>query len=188
MQDVSSPLAQFLAALLQLWPLWLVLLAAFAIRIALYLRRYRRLLRSGIAEIDRMTGAVFEQYLALLFRQHGYRVEHTGRAGDYGADLVISKGGVRTIVQAKRYRRNVNLKAVQEAVAAKAMYGCTHAMVVTNSGFARSAHTLARANGVELWDRDKLISMILTGRRNVQKGLVVLDEPAVAPDPERVPG
>ena len=179
MQDVAAPLAQFLAALLQLWPIWLLLVLAFAVRIGLAAYRYRRLSRSGIAEIDRMTGATFERYLEILFRQHGYQVERTGRAGDYGADLVVCKGGVRTIVQAKRYKRNVNLKAVQEAVAAKAMYNCSRAMVVTNSGFARSAYALARANDVELWDRDKLISMILRGRHNVRKGLVVLDDERV---------
>lgn len=179
MLDATSLLAQFLSALLQLWPLLALVLLAFAARIGLALYRRRRLARSGIAEIDRMTGPTFERYLELLFRQHGYQVERTGRAGDYGADLIVCKNGVRTIVQAKRYKRNVNLKAVQEAVAAKAMYRCTRAMVVTNSGFARSAYALARANDVELWDRDKLIAMIFQGRRNVRKGLVVLDdEPA----------
>jgi restriction system protein len=127
--------------------------------------RYRRLARSGIADIDRMSGGQFEQYLAVLFRTLGYHVERTGKAGDYGADLVISRDGVRTIVQAKRYTKNVGVKAVQEAVTAKAMYRCSDAMVVTNSYFTKQAQVLARSNAVALWDRERLIAAILHTQR-----------------------
>jgi restriction system protein len=165
-EGVFDPLADAAwQALRLLWPLWLALLALLIVRVGLLLYRQRRLARSGIAEIDRMSGPVFEQFLATLFRGLGYRVERTGRAGDFGADLIIAREGVRTIVQAKRYARSVGVKAVQEAFAAKNMYGCTAAMVVTNSRFTRQAQTLARANQVELWDRDALIERILTVRQ-----------------------
>ena len=48
--------------------------------------------------------------------------------------------------------------AVQEAVAAKAMYKATGAMVVTTAGFSPHAAKLARANDVELWDRPRLVA------------------------------
>ena len=35
------------------------------------------------------------------------------------------------------------------------------AMVVTNRYFTSAARSLARANGVELWDRDRLVSALL---------------------------
>jgi len=151
-----------LGELLQLW--WLLALVAGigAVRAADWLRRQRRLSRSGIAEIDAMTGAAFEQRLAILFRGLGYSVRHVGRRGDYGGDLVIEKDGVRTVVQAKRWTRNVNVKAVQEAHAAPAMYGCTRALVVTNRYFTTPARRLARANNVDLWDRDRLMSALLS--------------------------
>lgn len=119
-----------------------------------------QLLQSGIAEIDRMPGTTFERYLVAIFSQQGFDVEHTGRPGDYGADLVITRRGERTVVQAKRWRRQVGVRAVQEAVAARGLYRCSRAMVVTNSYFTRQAHILARANGVELWDRDLLLHML----------------------------
>ncbi len=77
--------------------------------------------------------------------------------GDYGADLVLEKDGVRTVVQAKRWTKNVGVKAIQEAVAAKPIYRCEHAMVVTNRYFTEQARRLAKANGVRLWNRDELV-------------------------------
>jgi HJR/Mrr/RecB family endonuclease len=35
-------------------------------------------------------------------------------------------------------------------------------MVVTNRYFTSAARRLANANGVELWDRDKLVAVLLT--------------------------
>lgn len=130
--------------------------------IAIWVQRYeqKQMLSSGILEIDRMLGTTFERYLVAVFRQLGHQVQHTGRIGDYGADLVIARNGERTIVQAKRWNRKVGVRAIQEAVAAKGMYGCTAAMVVTNSFYTEQAKTLARANGVELWDRSQLVRML----------------------------
>lgn len=118
--------------------------------------RYRRLVRSGIIDIDKMGGRTFEQYLEVLFERQGYKVERTRFTGDFGGDLVIRKDGVKTVVQAKRWTKRVGVKAVQEAVAAKGYYDCDAAMVVTNSDYTAQARELARKNKVTLWDRAKL--------------------------------
>lgn len=86
----------------------------------------------------------------------------TRSAGDYGADLVIEKDGVRTVVQAKCYSKNVGIDAVQQVQASKAHYKAAQAWVVTNRGFTEAAKTLAHSNGVNLVDRELLINMILT--------------------------
>jgi HJR/Mrr/RecB family endonuclease len=116
--------------------------------------------RLSIEDIDCMDGLEFEQCLCKLFRALGYQAQVTRASGDQGADLVLEKLGERTVVQAKRYADRVSNSAVQEVVAAKAQYGCRNAMVVTNSYFTSSAAELAAANGVALWDRDKLASTI----------------------------
>ncbi|HLK13343.1 MAG TPA: restriction endonuclease [Fimbriimonadaceae bacterium] len=142
---------------------WLVLLvgAVFAARGVLWVVRERRLARSGISEIDEMDGITFERRLKHLFASRGYQVEETRARGDYGADLVLEKDGVRTVVQAKRWTKNVGVKAIQEAVAAKPMYHCDHAMVVTNRYFTEPAQRLAEANDVRLWNRDELMRALL---------------------------
>jgi restriction system protein len=168
-QNAAPKVTDFIGALLhevvamveRTWYV-LVLLALVGLgKLALWIREERRLARSGITQIDAMDGILFERRMALLFGSLGYRVEQTKARGDYGADLVLERGGVRTVVQAKRWTKNVGLKAVQEAVAAKPMYHCSKAMVVTNRYFSHSAITLAKANTVELWDRDRLIQELL---------------------------
>ncbi len=155
-------LLAIIQALLIFWPAWIVLVIWWAIKIALKLYETNRLSKAGIAKIDEMNGKDFEKYLAILFKKLGYKVKRTPYQGDYGADLVIQKDGKQIVVQAKRYKRNVGLKAVQEAAAAKDYYKCDRAMVVTNSGYSKQAKKLAAANKVELWGRKKLVDNILS--------------------------
>lgn len=116
-------------------------------------RKYKH---SKLAQIDKMEGKQFEEYLAVQFRKKGYRVSLTPDTNDYGADLVMTKGRKKYVVQAKRYKGKIGNSAVQEIVAAKAYYNAKHAMVVTNSFYSYNARELARVNDVELWDRNRL--------------------------------
>jgi len=125
------------------------------------IKRTERLKRSGIADIDKMEGVQFERYLGHLFRAQGFKVEVTKAVGDYGADLLIQKDGKKIVVQAKRYSKNVGIKAVQEAQAAIAHYAASEAWVVTNSDFTTAACELAKSNRVRLINREALVEMIL---------------------------
>ncbi len=143
----------------------LFILILFLVRVSLKLYKNTRLAKSGIAELDKLGGEDFEKYLEILFRKLGYQVTRTPYQGDYGADLVLQKNGVQTVVQAKRYNRSVGVKAIQEAVAAKEYYKCNNAMVVTNNYYSQQAKKLAAANKVELWDRDRLADRLLAIRQ-----------------------
>src|SRR5689334_1324208 len=81
------------------------ILCGGAILFALWKRR--RLVRSGIFEVDRMEGIAFERYLEALFQQLGFHVRRTRAQGDYGGDVLISRDGTTTVVQAKRYKQAV---------------------------------------------------------------------------------
>ncbi|WP_246168669.1 restriction endonuclease [Paenibacillus antarcticus] len=135
--------------------------------IARKLKHEARLKSSGIAEIDKMEGVQFEQYLGHLFRSQGYKAEVTQATGDYGADLVLSKDGKRIVVQAKRYSKNVGLKAVQEVRGAVAHYRASAAWVVTNRDYTEQAYKLAKSNNVRLISRDELIEMLLQMKEKV---------------------
>lgn len=94
-------------------------------------------------------GEDYERYVADLLRREGYRdIQLTARTGDYGVDLLATRGRNRYAVQCKYYTGAVGGAAVQEAVAGMAYYGCERALVVTNSYLTPAAHNLARANGV----------------------------------------
>jgi restriction system protein len=121
----------------------------------------RRLARSGIAAIDRMDGETFEFYLSTLFKRLGCEVKRTARGGDFGADLILTSGGRRPQFRPSGGGGRSGVKAVQEAVASKGMYGCAQALVVTSIRFTEQARKLAGANGVELMDRDGLVRAFL---------------------------
>ena len=107
-----------------------------------------------------MSGEQFEDLLAHLFEIEGWTVELTPRFGDFGGDLVLTRGSARTLVQAKRWNRQVGVKAVQEAAAARPHFHCDAAMVVTTDFFGREAKELAESNAVELWDRGRLLDAL----------------------------
>lgn len=120
--------------------------------------------RSGITDIDKMDGRQFEHYLGLLFKSHGYKSDVTQASGDFGADLILRKSGKTIVVQAKRYKSNIGIKAVQEVQAAVAHYRADEAWVVTNRDFTAPAVALAKSNGVKLIGRQSLMSMVLANQ------------------------
>lgn len=160
--DFFSQLISIMAQLLCLfWPLTLVIGATLVIPLTVAMISKRRSSRSGITKVDKLNGDDFERYLEILFKKLGYQVHRTPYQGDYGADLILTKDNEKTAVQAKRYKQSVGVKAIQEVNTAQNYYGCTKAMVVTNSYFTHQARNLARANQVELWDRNELVKRLL---------------------------
>lgn len=120
-----------------------------------YAKRFKYL-HSSLSKVDIMEGEEFEKFLQAHFEKQGYKVSLTPVTGDYGADLILKKGKEKVVVQAKRYKQKVGNSAIQEIVAAKEYYKANKCMVITNSYFTQNAVSLAKANHVELWDRDTL--------------------------------
>jgi restriction system protein len=134
-----------------------------------------RLRNSRIEEIDSMDGIQFEYYLNELYLSRGYGVEVTSASGDYGADLVLKKNGKKIVAQAKRYSKDVGIKAVQEVIGAKSYYRADEAWVVTNSYFTKAARELAQTGNVRLVNRDELIDFILELNSATVKPEIVKD-------------
>ncbi|PEJ58856.1 hypothetical protein CN692_07675 [Bacillus sp. AFS002410] len=107
-----------------------------------------------------MNGYEFEHYLELLFNNNGIPALRTPSSGDFGADLVL-EGYERVVVQAKRYKNKVGIKAVQEINSAKSYYKAHEAWVITNNFFTPQAVKLAEVTGVKLIDRNELANLIL---------------------------
>ena len=67
-----------------------------------------------------------------------------------GVDIVAEIENLKYCIQCKRYSNPVSNKAVQEVYAGKDFYQGTHAVVVSNAGFTKSARDLAKSSGVIL--------------------------------------
>lgn len=142
----------------------------FFINLYYLLFRKGKVIKSGINEIDKMSGKDFEFYLKYLFERLGYQATRVGTSasdhrGDFGGDVIIEKDGIRTAIQAKCYNnRPVGIDAVREVMGAMQYYKCSKAIVITNSDFTNEAITMAQVSGVELWNRNKLIDTITSAK------------------------
>lgn len=114
-------------------------------------------LKSRIQEIDKMSGIEFEKFLKVHFEKQGYYVKLTPASNDYGADLILKKDNIVTVVQAKRHKGKIGNNAIQEIVGAKGYYNATQGMVITNSFYTSNAIALASANNIKLWNRNNLV-------------------------------
>jgi restriction system protein len=108
-----------------------------------------------------MNGEDFEQYIGSLLRYRGFTVTFTRRSGDFGADIVTSKNGIRYSIQAKRRSRLIDRSAVADAVGAMAYYHYSRSMVIANSYLTEQAREFAKANHCQLIDRDTLADWLL---------------------------
>lgn len=119
-----------------------------------------RLAQAGIKEIDQMDGIEFEHYLVILFKKLGIQARRTPSSNDFGADLIL-EGKEKVVIQAKRYKSKVGIKAVQEINSARDYYSAQEAWVITNNFFTLQAIKLAESTGVKLIDRNGLADLIL---------------------------
>ena len=124
-------------------------------------------LESNIHKIDCMSGIEFEEFLKAHFEKLGYKVSTTPKTGDYGVDLICKKKRTcnnntlmaQMVVQAKRYKGNIGISAVQQIIGGMNYYGCSKGMVITNSYFTKNAWELAKKSNVILYDRNMLINI-----------------------------
>ncbi|HAC79246.1 MAG TPA: hypothetical protein DCG06_03050 [Deltaproteobacteria bacterium] len=153
-----------------------VLLALLAIGGAVYARRRWKaqaaeeaaraqreaLLGYGLSDLDTLSGAAFEAWIAAVLQDAGFKTEDIQTSGDFGVDVIAEFEGTKFGIQAKRYKSNVGNSAVQEANAGAQFHGCSVAAVVTQSGFTRAAR--AQAAGMRppclLIGRDELPNMV----------------------------
>ncbi|WP_406655508.1 restriction endonuclease [Methanolobus sp. ZRKC2] len=106
----------------------------------------------------------FEKLLAQLFRKMGYIVEETQLSHDRGIDLIIKIahfGLSHTwIVQAKRYRESVGVKAIREYSSLRYRDRVDGVIIATTSNFTREAQEEAAEHNVKLIDGNLLAEML----------------------------
>lgn len=129
----------------------------------------KSLLNSGIDIADKMSGEEFEKFLLVHFQKLGYKGNTTATTNDYGADLVLTKDTKKIVVQAKRWSSKVGIGAVQQIIGAKMYYNANECIVATNNYFTPNAINLANSSSVELWDRTKILEIMLSNGRKVSK-------------------
>ena len=95
-------------------------------------------------------GILFENICMEILKERGWKVKETPSTGDQGVDLIASIYNLRVCIQCKNHEKALGNKAVQEIASGKLYWKGTHAVLVSKSGFTKSAKKLAKANKVRL--------------------------------------
>jgi hypothetical protein len=120
-------------------------------------QRFYRL--RNLSSVDELDGLEFEKAVRFLYKERGYNAEITQASGDFGVDVIATKGQEKLAIQAKRYTGSVGVKAVQEVASGAFYYTATKAIVITNSYYTPQAKELADKLGVDLINRKRLALM-----------------------------
>jgi restriction system protein len=117
--------------------------------------------QTSVASLADLTWGGFEEMLAAAFRREGFSVKVTGSSGaDGGVDLVLRRGEETTLVQAKHWRRDVNVQVVRELYGVMAAEKASHGIVVTSGHFTVDARAFAATLPIELLDGERLAKRI----------------------------
>ncbi|MFJ5792697.1 restriction endonuclease [Lysinibacillus sp. NPDC093197] len=127
----------------------------------LLLKKRSKYCHVNIEEIDKMGGTEFEEFLSELYYGLGYYAEVTPH-NDYGVDVIIIKDKIKTGIQAKCYGegRRIGVEAVNEICGGAGYWKAQKKKVITNRYFTKKALNSAKANNVEMVDRDGLQLLI----------------------------
>lgn len=123
--------------------------------------------QTGIDSIRALPWRDFELLLAEAFRRQGYGVVDTGGVADGGVDLVLTRDGQETLVQAKQWKTwKVGVKVVRELFGVQASRGAGAAILVTSGRFTSEAERFASENGIKLIGGSVLERMIADVQRS----------------------
>ena len=123
--------------------------------------RFSENIQTQLNQIDSLDGWGFENYIACLLKNTGYKnVNVTSGSGDFGADIIAERNGVKIAFQCKRFSDKVGPKVVGEVLRGMNRYKCTKGIIVTNNYFTDQAIKEASISNIELWDRDKIINIL----------------------------
>ncbi len=86
--------------------------------------------------------------------------KRTTNTGDQGVDLITSINDLRICIQCKDHKNAIENKAVQEISAGKLFWKGTYAILVSKSGFTKSAQQLAKSNKVRLINEYQLKNLV----------------------------
>lgn len=103
----------------------------------------------------------FEQVVAASFRRRGFDAELTAEGPDGGVDIMLRKSGDISLVQCKHWDQyRVGIKVVRELFGVLHAKSAQKAILVTSSQLTSDARRFCEANGIDYFDRGKLLAFV----------------------------
>lgn len=130
-------------------------------RVAAQRRNLAAGIRQRLERIDSLDGDAFEEFVAEIFESLGYDVHRNGGSGDEGADLKLTRGPLRAVVQCKYHQKGiVGSPDLQKFLGTIHQSGSRKGYFVTTTGFTLSAEKFAADQPIELIDGPRLAEIV----------------------------
>ncbi len=127
-----------------------------------------RLRKNWLSQTDsylQMQPRQFENAIAQLFRELGYKVTQTPYSNDHGKDAIAWKDGKKYLIECKRYApegRTIGRRDLQVFFAAMQEESAEAGFYVNTGAFASTAIEYAAKSRIVLCDRQKLLQLVVT--------------------------
>ncbi len=155
-----------LVCLVPLFAIGLVILAV-AVATASAEIRHRRYLAGGIDLVDAdMTQEQFGQYLMSYFEHSGDAVSIVSQS-DTGLTFIANGNSEQRFIFAKRSRNGVPDEEIGHALDSARALQVKEVIIVTDSVLSQKMDEQAKADGITVWDREKLIPVM--GKANARQ-------------------
>jgi restriction system protein len=145
------------------WTFGLVLIVLSIVSSGIKLFKVRGKMKTSrtVADLRSLSPTDFEQVVAETYRAMGHKVQHIGKLGDHGVDLVIRTDiGEKWIVQCKRWKGKVGEPVVRDFSGAMQHENADHGVIVTTGTFTKQAIEWARDKSIDLVDGDGLTKFL----------------------------
>lgn len=114
-----------------------------------------------LAQLSSLTPESFEEFVAELFEALGYDVDQVGGSGDEGADLRVSRGELRGVIQCKYHKQGVIGSPQLQKFLGTVHHTRSHkGFFVTTSTFSLSAEKFVAEHPIELIDGARLVELV----------------------------
>ncbi|MCL4639332.1 MAG: restriction endonuclease [Olivibacter sp.] len=118
-----------------------------------------------IAYLRKIDPFVFEELLLDAFKSKGFKVERNKRyTGDHGIDGVVWIDGKKYLIQAKRYKRHINLKHIKVFAKLVEAHRCNGLFCHCGKTGKGSKEILKTASNIEIISGQKLTKLITEQR------------------------
>ena len=129
----------------------------------------QRLNNINVEEIDKLLPYEFEDWLTTFLNENGFNAEHTKYSGDFGADIIATREGIKYAISCKKYSDGLGVRAVQEIIAAMDYYDADIGWILSTAPyFTSQAYDLAKTRHVKLFTKTELLEK-LNELKNKQK-------------------
>jgi len=139
--------------------------------------------QTGLASITKLPWREFETLVGEAYRREGYEVQETGGGGaDGGIDLILRRGGEKTVVQCKQWKvLKVGVKPIRELYGVMVAEHAQKAVFVTSGVYTEEARRFAAGKPLELVDGEKLVALMSLTKETQTPAPLVAPQPPACP-------